>query len=241
MELGAIHKKVVDMLSKMHEQDADERIMKMNQAHERIDGEYHMLVKKALRSMRVTKIPAIDNPRLAHLRRLLALFVRPGIKEAFLLYAKKAAARKTDRYGDDKKQPHPSLASEATTVIDNDVSNSEPSSRFPPLRRASSTRSSKDNQDDLRGTKWRVHGDSEGIDLTLTADSAGGRVPTAPTVGADEALKTSRGGSDATTSSTAVESAELMGAKARELDLKKCQGPYIHTYIHTYIYTYIHT
>lgn len=221
MELGAIHEKVVDMLSKMQEQDTDERTMKMNQARERIDGEYQTLVKKAIKSMRTVKNPATDIlPGLAHLRRLRAIFGRPGIKKAFLLYAKKTAAGEIGRYGHDKKQSRASLASKQTVT--------EPSSRFRPVRRISSIRSSKTDQDELHGTKWRVHGDSEGIDLTLTADSAGGRVPTAPTVGADEALKTSQGGSDATTSSIAsaeaVESAESMNAKAWELELMKHQG-----------------
>lgn len=304
MEHGAIHEKVVDMLSKMQEQSTDERIIKMNLARERIDGEYQTLVEKAIKSMRVATKSTTNIPVPAHLRRLLEIFCRPGIKEAFLLYAKKTAAGVIDRYGDEKKQSRASSEFERTVTDNDDVSNFDPSStslamRFRPLRRAVSlnyvvphpqptisgvvviddpekrrqatfgsgpstrgegrmgfgrkqesgvptgrvrgsgqgdsmrkirgTRSSKTDQDDVRGTKWRVHGDSERIDLTLTADSAVGRVPIALAVGAGEALKKSQGRSDPSTSSTAtVESAESIYAKVRELELKKRQGTYIH-------------
>ncbi|CAM9851016.1 unnamed protein product [Scytosiphon promiscuus] len=100
------HSKVVEILSAMRRRKVDERAVKMNRARDRIEAENRARVEKALSAMRRlgrgSNSPGAGGDDLEniarrlesapeHLRPILAVFLSPGFKKAFLAYAEQVA------------------------------------------------------------------------------------------------------------------------------------------------------
>lgn len=88
---------MVETLAAMRRRNFDERIVKMNRARDRIEAENRARVEAALSAMRLGHRGRSGDvaDRLerapAHLRRILAIFMSPAFKQAFLAYAQKVA------------------------------------------------------------------------------------------------------------------------------------------------------
>ncbi|CAM9808913.1 unnamed protein product, partial [Hapterophycus canaliculatus] len=105
-EHEATHSKAVDTLSVMRKRKVDERAVKMNRARDRIEAENRARVEKALSAMRrlgqsngSAGAGGDDDEQVArrlerapaHLRPILAIFLSPSFKKAFLAYARQVA------------------------------------------------------------------------------------------------------------------------------------------------------
>ena len=88
---------MVETLAAMRRRNFDERVVKINRARDRIEAENRARVEAALSAMRLGHRGRSGDvaDRLeqapAHLRRILAIFMSPAFKQAFLAYAQKVA------------------------------------------------------------------------------------------------------------------------------------------------------
>lgn len=99
-EHAQTHSRVVETLSAMRKRNLDERAVKMNRARDRIEAENRARVEKALSAMRLghrhgdggaADVAGRLERAPAHLRPILAIFMSPAFKQAFLAYAQQVA------------------------------------------------------------------------------------------------------------------------------------------------------